>query len=193
MIIKIISIIIMIWFYFIYILKSIKQRKKGIITRQIGKGNKDKKVLQVEHYMSIATYLIIIVELVSIFVMNFKINIVSIIGIIIGIIGNIIFSISVYTMKDSWRAGIPEKVETKLVTNGIYQFSRNPAFLGFDLVYISICILNFNVILLLCSLFAIVTLHLQILQEEKVLIKTFNEPYIKYMNQVNRYIGRKIQ
>ena len=33
--------------------------------------------------------------------------------------------ISVVTMRDSWRAGVSEKEKTKLVTNGIYQISRN--------------------------------------------------------------------
>lgn len=41
-------------------------------------------------------------------------------------------------MRDSWRAGISETDKTELVTEGIYQISRNPAFLGFDLLYIGI-------------------------------------------------------
>ncbi len=35
-----------------------------------------------------------------------------------------------------WRAGVSEKEKTELVTAGIYRWSRNPAFLGFDLLYI---------------------------------------------------------
>lgn len=41
-------------------------------------------------------------------------------------------------MRDSWRAGISETDKTELVTEGIYQISRNSAFLGFDLLYIAI-------------------------------------------------------
>ena len=41
-------------------------------------------------------------------------------------------------MRDFWRAGISETDKTELVTEGIYQISRNPAFLGFDLLYIGI-------------------------------------------------------
>ena len=54
------------------------------------------------------------------------------IGAIIAGIGVTVFVISVITMKDSWRAGVSETEKTELVTNGIYQISRNPAFLGFD-------------------------------------------------------------
>ena len=50
--------------------------------------------------------------------------------------GDIVLVISVLTMKDSWRAGVSETDKTELVTDGIYQISRNPAFGGFDLVYI---------------------------------------------------------
>jgi protein-S-isoprenylcysteine O-methyltransferase Ste14 len=41
-------------------------------------------------------------------------------------------------MKDSWKAGISEIDKTELVTEGIYQISRNPVFLGFNLLYIGI-------------------------------------------------------
>lgn len=42
-----------------------------------------------------------------------------------------------------------------------------------------------------CTLFAIVALHLQILQEERFLIGTFGTAYQEYMEQVRRYLGRK--
>ena len=41
------------------------------------------------------------------------------------------------------------------------------------------------------SLFAIIMLHFQILEEEKYLKKTFGEKYLTYKNKVCRYIGRK--
>lgn len=31
---------------------------------------------------------------------------------------------------------MPKTDKTELITNGIYQISRNPAFLGFDLLYL---------------------------------------------------------
>lgn len=51
-------------------------------------------------------------------------------------------------MKDSWRAGIAENDKTEIVTSGIYQISRNPAFLGFDCVYIGLMLMFFKPILL---------------------------------------------
>lgn len=81
--------------------------------------------------------------------------------------------LSVLCMKDSWRAGIPDKDKTELVTTGIYRFSRNPAFLGFDLMYVGVLLLYGNLLTLGFSVFAIVMLHLQILQEERYLVNTF--------------------
>ena len=60
-------------------------------------------------------------------------------------------------MRDSWRAGIFETDKTKLVTEGIYQISRNPAFLGFDLLIIgtlleqkeNICKIHFEQLLII--------------------------------------------
>ena len=41
------------------------------------------------------------------------------------------------------------------------------------------------------SVFAMVMLHLQILQEERYLVHAFGAPYQEYCRQVFRYLGRK--
>ena len=112
-------------------------------------------------------------------------------GFCVGILGDIIFLLSVLCMKDSWRAGIPDKDKTELVTTGIYRFSRTPAFLGFDLMYVGVLLLYGNLLTLGFSLFAMIMLHLQILQEERFLASTFGEPYWEYCRRVFRYLGRR--
>lgn len=188
---KLMAIFILAVFYAIYFGKMIIQKKKGITTRQIGK-RKEKKLHTVETLMSVATFSVVIIQLLSIF---FDWNIMPsgarFTGFCIAGIGDIFFLISVTYMKDSWRAGIPEKGKTKLVTDGIYKFSRNPAFVGFDFMYIGILLMFFNIGTLLFSLFSIVMLHLQILQEEKYMAKTFGEEYLEYKKKVFRYIGRR--
>ena len=111
-------------------------------------------------------------------------------GFCVGLIGDGIFLVSVLCMKDSWRAGIPEKDETALVTDGVYRFSRNPAFLGFDLQYIGVLLMYCNPLTATCTAFAAVMLHMQILQEERYLADTFGEAYLQYRRQVRRYLGR---
>lgn len=188
---KLMAIFILAVFYAIYFGKMIIQKKKGITTHQIGK-RKEKKLHTVGTLMSVATFSVVIIQLLSIF---FDWNIMPsgarFTGFCIAGIGDIFFLISVTYMKDSWRAGIPEKDKTKLVTDGIYKFSRNPAFVGFDFMYIGILLMFFNIGTLLFSLFSIVMLHLQILQEEKYMAKTFGEEYLEYKKKVFRYIGRR--
>ncbi|MBQ8293358.1 MAG: isoprenylcysteine carboxylmethyltransferase family protein [Bacilli bacterium] len=191
MVYKILALSIMIIFYGIYYGKMIVQKKQGIKTRQLGKG-KNLNIRSVEILLSIATLVIVPIQLISIiFDLTILNDNIRFIGFAVGIIGNILFLISIITMKNSWRAGIPSEDNTEFISNGIYKISRNPAFLGFDLMYIGICLLYCNVLTIIFSLFAIVMLHFQILQEEKYLEKTFGETYITYKNKVFRYIGRR--
>ena len=47
------------------------------------------------------------------------------------------------------------------------------------------------IIVLAVSAFAIIMLHMQILQEEHFLIDTFGEEYMEYKKHVFRYLGRR--
>lgn len=192
MLYQISGIVILAVFYSCYFIKMISQKRKGITTDQIGKG-KIGAVKAIEITMKIVTYLVPLIEAISILLKTTVFpNWTRIAGVCIGTLGVIIFMLSIVTMRDNWRAGVSETDKTSLVTNGIYQISRNPAFLGFDLVYIGILLIFFNWILLAASIFAIVMLHLQIVNvEEDFLISAFGDEYIEYRQKVRRYIGRK--
>lgn len=191
MVYHIIGVMILAGFYFFYMAKIVVQSKKSIKTNQMGIGYKPKKVLIIEKTLSIATSLTVIVEVISIFTVNPNISdFIRIAGAVIGFFAVIIFALAVITMKDSWRAGIPEK-KTNIITDGIYSISRNPAFLGFNMLYLSILLMFFNILLLICSVWAAVMLHLQILQEENWFTETFGNEYKDYSTRVRRYLGRK--
>lgn len=191
MIYQIIAILILATFYTFYIAKIMIQKKQSIQTNQMGIGNKPKKVLLIERIMSCATVLAVIFEVGSIFfVKDFPTKEIRIIGIMIGIMGVIFFALATITMKNSWRVGIPEE-KTSLITNGIYKWSRNPAFVGFDLLYLSMCLMFFNIPLVIVSVWAAVMLHLQILQEETHMYHMFGEEYAEYKKHTLRYFGKK--
>ncbi len=178
-------------FYGIYFAKVLAQKRRGIRTRQIGR-RKEKSIHTVEVLMSIATLGAPMAQLMSIaFGWSHLPANARFTGFLMGLLGDGIFLLSVLCMKDSWRAGIPDKDRTELVTTGIYRFSRNPAFLGFDLMYIGVLLLYGNLLTLGFSVFAMVMLHLQILQEERYLVHAFGAPYQAYCRQVFRYLGRK--
>lgn len=71
-------------------------------------------------------------------------------------------------MRDSWRAGVSKTDKTELVTNGIYQISRNPAFLGFDLLYIGTLLMFFNWILCFLTVFAVIMYHCRLSMSKKI-------------------------
>lgn len=178
-------------FYGIYFGKMLVQKKHGIRTHQIGR-RKEKGLHTVETLMSIATLGAPIAQLLSIaFGWNWLPANARFTGFCIGMLGDAVFLLSVLCMKDSWRAGIPDKDKTELVTTGIYRYSRNPAFLGFDFMYIGVLLMYGNLLTLAFSVFAMVMLHLQILQEERYLENIFGAAYTAYKKQVFRYLGRK--
>ena len=191
MIFRLFSIIILLLFYGCYFGKMFLQKKKGIQTDQIGKGKTGRaKVIEVT--MKVATILVPLTEVLSIYInCSMLSGILRYAGAAIATAGDVVFIISVLTMRDSWRAGVSETDKTELVTDGIYQISRNPAFLGFDLVYIGILLMFFNWILCIVSVFAILMFHLQIVYVEEVfLVETFGDEYIRYKKKVHRYLGR---
>ena len=185
---RVLALLVLVLFYGIYFGKAMAQKRKGIQTRQIGR-RKERNIHTVELLMSAATLLAPASQLLSLvlgwscFPANARFT-----GFLLG---DGIFLTSVLTMRDSWRAGIPGRDKTELITSGIYAYSRNPAFLGFDLMYLGTFLLLGNWLTGLCSAFAILTLHLQILQEERFLEAAFGEPYRRYRTQTARYLGRK--
>ena len=179
-------------FYGCYFVKMFCQKKQGIQTDQIGKG-KTGFVKFVEVTMKSAAILVFAAGLVSICVgtsgMPFGARV---LGAVVSSCGTVVFLLAVLTMRDNWRAGVSATDKTELVTNGIYQISRNPAFLGFDLLYIGTLLMFFNGILLLLTGFAVLMYHLQIVNvEEDFLLATFGDAYLQYKKHVCRYLGRK--
>ena len=188
---KVTAILILITFYFFYFSKIVIQKKQFIKTNQMGIGKKPKKVLIIERIMSVATVSSFVVSVWSIFgVKRFLMTELRIVGILLGVMAVIFFAAATITMKNSWRVGISEE-KTTLITNGIYRWSRNPAFVGFDLLYASMSLLFFNIPLVMVSAGAAIMLHLQILQEEEHMHKMFGSDYEEYRKHTLRYFGRR--
>ncbi len=193
MIYKIVASALLLLFYGCYFVKMLIQRQKGIQTDQIGK-EKTGIVKVIEVTMKIVAILAPIVGTLSIFLIPTAPTMewIRIMGAFFSCFGVVVFVCSVITMKDNWRAGVSKTDKTELVTNGIYKISRNPAFLGFDLMYTGILCMFFNRLLFVVTALTIIMFHLQIVNvEEDFLITTFGKEYIEYKSKVCRYFGRK--
>jgi len=192
MFIKVTTLILMTAFYSCYFAKIISQKKQGIDTDQLGK-DKEGFVKFIEVALKMTTYLTPLIQVLSILLSkNKELTLLSALGIAATTLGVVVFILSVMQMKNNWRAGVQKKDNTELVTDGIYSISRNPAFLGFDLMYIGILMTFFNWYLFLFTTIALLLFHLQIVNvEEDFLIERFGDEYLAYRKKVCRYIGRK--
>lgn len=82
----------------------------------------------------------------------------------------------------------PEK-SSQVVDSGIYQYSRNPMYLAMLLALVAFaCYLQNPLNLLICGLFFWYITTYQIVPEERMLIKLFDEDYINYKNNVRRWL-----
>lgn len=95
--------------------------------------------------------------------------------------------LSSFGLGKSIRLGLPVE-DTNLKTKGVYNFSRNPMYVGFNLLTISGMIYFLNVIIILFGLYSIVTYHFIILGEERFLGKKFGEEFRRYRLITRRYL-----
>jgi len=180
---------------YIHKLRILKTRNK-INANVLAKGNKDFSIRVVEVSVRISSSLwlltwlseIIFHKQISSIFSFFLHNIyTSYIGIVVTAIGISIFISAIIFMKSSWRVGIDKTTNSFLITDGIYKFSRNPAFVGFNLMFLGLFISYSNLLSLFILIINIISFHLLILQEEKHLTSMFRNDYLNYKQQVPRY------
>jgi protein-S-isoprenylcysteine O-methyltransferase Ste14 len=109
-------------------------------------------------------------------------------GAILLFVGLLFFLGAFVSFGDSWRVGFDTKTPGKLVTGGIFAFSRNPIYVFLDLWFISVFLMNGRLIFLILAILTLMVIHWQILQEEAFLSKLYREPYHRYRSQTGRYI-----
>ena len=193
MIFQILASLLILTFYIIYFLKLFSLKKKGIQVNNLGKKEKKtKKIIKIEITLKIFTILMFLVEVFSIIIDDnwyyiYESPVLKIIGLILILLGDVIFFLSVYYMKTSWRVGIDETRNDRLITNGIYRISRNPAFLGFDLTYLGLALVFPNPIMIIFTIILIWLFDDQIMIEEDYLERKYKEEYLEYKKKTKRY------
>ncbi|MGR6833861.1 methyltransferase family protein [Aliivibrio wodanis] len=112
----------------------------------------------------------------------------SVIGLIT--LGGIIALWGVKEFKDAKTTVNPLKPESSssLVSSGIYQYTRNPMYLGLLLILLSAVIYSQHPLGLVSALgFVAYMNRFQIEPEEKMLVKLFGDEFVDYSNQVKRW------
>jgi len=87
----------------------------------------------------------------------------------------------------STRLGLPGE-DTVLKTGGIYKFSRNPMYVGFNCFTLSSMLYTSNPFVDIAGIYSIVIYHFIIRGEEKFLLERFGAAYIEYKSRVRRYL-----
>lgn len=191
---QIICALILSVFYIAYFAKALLLKRRGIHTNLLGKSDKPPSVRLNELLLRAITLLGAIVQFASVLFAN-RLSLsappfaVRVVGIIFASLGCLLFLLALHAMQDSWRAGFDKNQDTKLINSGVYRISRNPAFLGFDLLYIGCAMAFPHLIHVLVALIALVLFHFQILGEEAYCAEAFGDAYILYKSKTRRYFG----
>jgi protein-S-isoprenylcysteine O-methyltransferase Ste14 len=75
------------------------------------------------------------------------------------------------------------------LTKGVYAMSRHPMYLGFFLAYAGIGLVCASWLFLLCALVWILSMHFMAVEEERILLAKYGDPYQRYMNRTPRWLG----
>jgi protein-S-isoprenylcysteine O-methyltransferase Ste14 len=194
---QIITLAMLCVFYIAYFMKAIMLKRRGISANMLGKGDKPQTARTVEYILRIATLAGAVVQFVSV-LLPFTLRPLPlsiplrITGAILMGLANLFFISAMITMRDNWRAGFNSSQNTNLVTSGIYSVSRNPAFVGFDILYIGCTAAFPNMANIAAAATAVALFHIQILNEEKFCAESFGHEYTAYKTKTMRYIGRKL-
>tara|TARA_X000000950_G_C13765004_1_gene598493 strand:+ start:537 stop:980 length:444 start_codon:yes stop_codon:yes gene_type:complete len=139
---------------------------------------------------------IVLILVVSNFLSSKKIDIINIpnqtlVSIIILLIGVFILIVPVSKFIKSKTTVNPIKFKkvNKLITSGIYKYSRNPMYLGFLMIVISTSIYYLNIFSIITPiLFYFWINRYQIKREEIFLREKFGKEYLLYTTKTRRWI-----
>ena len=107
---------------------------------------------------------------------------------IIGI-GIDLFSVGLFARQKTTVSPFSPDKTASLVTTGLYQFTRNPMYLGMAIILSGLGVwLGNYASFLMIPCFAWYVTQLQIIPEEKILLEKFGEEYGEYMLRVRRWI-----
>jgi protein-S-isoprenylcysteine O-methyltransferase Ste14 len=118
----------------------------------------------------------------------FRSEIVSWVGVLLCIAGLVLFLLSLISLGKSFRIGIDRDNPDKLVTTGVFAFSRNPIYVAFGFILLGEFLVYSSWILLVYMVAAIWLFHRQVLREEEYLINHYGPQYSEYCHRVRRYL-----
>jgi len=118
----------------------------------------------------------------------FQSAVVSWAGVLLCLAGLLLLFLSLVSFGKSFRVGIDQDHSDKLITTGVFAFSRNPIYVAFGLVLLGQFLVFSNWILLVYMVAGIWLFHRQVSREEEYLKKHYGQQYLEYCKRVRRYL-----
>lgn len=109
------------------------------------------------------------------------------VGVLFCLVGLLLLFWSVASFGRSFRVGIDTDRPDRLITDGIFSFSRNPIYVAFAIILIGQFLILPNWITLIYIVGATWLFHRQVLREEDYLRRYYGHAYVDYCNHVRRY------
>lgn len=128
-------------------------------------------------------------QVLPVFLTNLIIHshILKIAGSLVLFMSLLLWIITLLHFKTSLRFSLNENNSGKLITTGIFAFSRNPFFISLDFYFFGIALIFPNLFFIGYAILTIGSIHFFILKEEKFLLKIYGKEYEKYAGKVARY------
>jgi protein-S-isoprenylcysteine O-methyltransferase Ste14 len=95
---------------------------------------------------------------------------------------------SLISFRRSFRVGIDADRPDKLITSGVFAFSRNPIYVAFAVILLGQFLIFPNWILLAYIAAGLWLFHRQVLREEEYLQGHYGPEYAEYCQRVGRYL-----
>lgn len=118
----------------------------------------------------------------------FHSEVISWVGAFFCLVGLLLLLWSLVSFGQSFRVGIDTDHPDKLITSGIFAFSRNPIYVAFASILLGQFLIFPNWILLVYIGAAIWLFNRQILLEEDYLKEHYGKEYFEYCDRVRRYL-----
>ena len=114
-------------------------------------------------------------------------NAIAWLGAFIVVVSVVCMYFALQAFKSSLRFGLNPNNLGKLVTSGIFNYSRNPFFLSIVFLFLGISFVIPTLFFLIIAILSIISIHLFILKEEKFMREKYGEKYLRYAQKVRRY------
>ena len=109
-------------------------------------------------------------------------------GVLFCVAGLLLLMWSLISFGKSFRVGIDTEHPDKLITTGVFAFSRNPIYVAFAMILLGQFLIFPNWILLVYLVAGVWLFHSQVSREEEYLKQHYGKEYVEYSNRVRRYL-----